>query len=217
MWSSPRPERACRKSVAASIRRLRVWPAALGFIGTLSQACSQLCLQTGVTSGCPVIRPELPGIRVRQRHISLAVATTLSSWGDFQQFSAIKAIESSGVLERAMGIEADTRSAVLLNDIVDDQRLTNPVVTRAAEIQRPRTGSLTLSAPFCPRVKFLSVHPSGRWLVGAVGIEFAVNPISPVDSIALAPLLPLEMQLRSRVLWPRCGQLSRAGGIFHDA
>ena len=70
-----------------------------------------------------------------------------------------------------MGIEADTRSAVSLNDIVDGQRLTNPVVTRAAEILRTRTGSLTLSAPFCPRVKFLSVHPSGRWLVGAVGIE----------------------------------------------
>ena len=74
-----------------------------------------------------------------------------------------------------MRIQADTRSAVSLNDIVDDQRLTNPAVTRAAEIQSTRTGSLTLSAPFCPRVKFLSVHPSGRWLVGAVGIEPTTN------------------------------------------
>src|SRR6266581_5705447 len=34
-----------------------------------------------------------------------------------------------------------------------------------------RTGSSTASAPFCPRVFLLSVHPSGRWMVGAVGIE----------------------------------------------
>jgi len=53
-------------------------------------------------------------------------------------------------MKPAMGIEADTRFAVSLKDIVDDQRLTNPVVTRAAEIQRTGTGLLTLSAPFCP-------------------------------------------------------------------
>lgn len=47
-------------------------------------------------------------------------------------------------------------------------------------------------------------------LVGAVGIEFAVYLISPADSAALASLLPLEMQLRGRVLWPRCGQFPKA-------
>jgi hypothetical protein len=46
----------------------------------------------------------------------------------------------------------------------------NPVVTHAAE-KKHRTGSSALSAAFCPRVFLLSVHPSGRWLVGAVGIE----------------------------------------------
>ncbi len=48
-----------------------------------------------------------------------------------------------------------------------------------------------------------------KMLVGAVGIEFAVNPISPADSVTLAPLLPLAMQLVSRILWPRCGQLHK--------
>ena len=37
--------------------------------------------------------------------------------------------------------------------------------------KKHRTGSLALSAPFCPRVFLLSVHPSGKWMVGAVGIE----------------------------------------------
>ena len=49
--------------------------------------------------------------------------------------------------------------------------LQNPVVTRAAEDYRTRTGSLPLSAPFCPRVFLLSPDQSKRWLVGAVGIE----------------------------------------------
>lgn len=44
-----------------------------------------------------------------------------------------------------------------------------------------------------------------KMLVGAVGIEFAVNLISPADSVALVPSLPPKMQLRDRVLWPRCG------------
>jgi hypothetical protein len=43
-----------------------------------------------------------------------------------------------------------------------------------------------------------------------VGIEFAVHLISPADSIALVSSLPPKMQLRGRVLWPRCGQLPRA-------
>jgi hypothetical protein len=34
-----------------------------------------------------------------------------------------------------------------------------------------RTGSIALSSPFCPLVNFLSPDQSGRWLVGAVGIE----------------------------------------------
>ena len=45
----------------------------------------------------------------------------------------------------------------------------------------------------------------GLEMVGAVGIEIAVHLISLADSVALAPLSPLEMQLRSLVLWPRCG------------
>jgi len=47
-------------------------------------------------------------------------------------------------------------------------------------------------------------------LVGAVGIEFSVNPISPADSVAFALFAPPKMQLDDRVLWPRCGQLPKA-------
>src|SRR5437762_4129794 len=46
----------------------------------------------------------------------------------------------------------------------------NPVVTRAAETTA-RTGSSGLFAPFCPLAFLLSACQSGRWLVGAVGIE----------------------------------------------
>src|SRR6266849_1018887 len=48
-----------------------------------------------------------------------------------------------------------------------------------------------------------------KFLVGAVGIEFAVHLISPADSIALVSSLPPKMQLVGRVLWPRCGLLPR--------
>src|SRR5258707_12818004 len=51
-----------------------------------------------------------------------------------------------------------------------DTEMVCPVVTRAAE-KKNGTRSSVESAPFCPRVFLLSVHPSGRWLVGAVGIE----------------------------------------------
>src|SRR6267378_7580081 len=44
-----------------------------------------------------------------------------------------------------------------------------------------------------------------RKRVGVVGIEFAVHLISPADSVALVRRLPLEMQLRGRILWSRCG------------
>jgi hypothetical protein len=37
-----------------------------------------------------------------------------------------------------------------------------PVVTRAAK-KKNGTGSLAQSAPFCPHVILLSVHPSERW------------------------------------------------------
>src|SRR6266566_7827846 len=47
----------------------------------------------------------------------------------------------------------------------------NPVVTRAAERIHARTGSSGLFAPFCPLAFLLSPDQSGRWLVGAVGIE----------------------------------------------
>ena len=49
-------------------------------------------------------------------------------------------------------------------------KLANPVVIRAAE-DCTGTGSLSLSAPFCPLANLLSPDQSGRWLVGAVGIE----------------------------------------------
>src|SRR5260370_32220590 len=52
-----------------------------------------------------------------------------------------------------------------------DTEMVCPVVTRAAE-KKNGTRSSVESAPFCPRVFLLSVHPSGRWMVGAVGIEF---------------------------------------------
>jgi hypothetical protein len=45
--------------------------------------------------------------------------------------------------------------------------------------KKHRTGSLALSAPFCPRVFLLSVHPSERWMGGAVGIE----PIAQILSL----------------------------------
>jgi len=32
-------------------------------------------------------------------------------------------------------------------------------------------GARVVFAPFCPRVFLISLHPSGRWMVGAVGIE----------------------------------------------
>src|SRR5438445_965358 len=38
-----------------------------------------------------------------------------------------------------------------------------------------RTGSSGLFAPFCPLVFLLSPHQSGRWLVGAVGVEPTTN------------------------------------------
>jgi hypothetical protein len=43
-----------------------------------------------------------------------------------------------------------------------------------------------------------------------MGIEFAVNPISPADSHALVSPDPPNMLLTERVLWPRCGQIARA-------
>ena len=44
----------------------------------------------------------------------------------------------------------------------------------------------------------------------AVGIEFAVNPTSPADSVALVSPDSPKMQLSDRVLWPRCGHIARA-------
>jgi hypothetical protein len=49
-------------------------------------------------------------------------------------------------------------------------KLVPPVVTRAAK-KKNGTGSSAQSAPSCPHVILLSVHPSERWMVGAVGIE----------------------------------------------
>jgi hypothetical protein len=50
------------------------------------------------------------------------------------------------------------------------QRLLIPVVTRVAK-KIYRYWSIDLICPFLPRVFLLSVHPSERWMVGAVGIE----------------------------------------------
>ena len=62
----------------------------------------------------------------------------------------------------------------------------NPAVTHAAG-ETYRTGSLVLVAAFCPGVFLLSVHPSGRWLVGAVGTELHFNSIRLMLSNALQP------------------------------
>ena len=50
-----------------------------------------------------------------------------------------------------------------------------------------RTGSLALSAPFCPRAFLLSVHSSGRWMVGAVGIEHDPRTTKSRGMTALQP------------------------------
>jgi hypothetical protein len=72
---------------------------------------------------------------------------------------------------------------------------------------------MVLSAPFCPLANLLNPDQSGRWLVGAVGVEFAVNSISPADSVALSPFVLPKMQLSDGVLWPRCGHFSRIGSM----
>jgi hypothetical protein len=45
--------------------------------------------------------------------------------------------------------------------------LKNPVVSRTAENQHTNW----ITGPICPLVFLLSLFPSGRWMVGAVGIE----------------------------------------------
>ena len=76
-----------------------------------------------------------------------------------------------------------------------------------------RARGATLEAHFnsycrlLPLAKSVSHSQQMEWLVGAVGIEFAVHPISPADSIALVLSVPRKMQLNRRVLRPRCGQL----------
>jgi hypothetical protein len=56
---------------------------------------------------------------------------------------------------------------------------------------------------------FSNYKRSKKLLVGAVGIEFAGESLSPVGSIDLALSLPLEIQLRGRVLCPRCDQFPK--------
>ena len=91
----------------------------------------------------------------------------------------------------------------------------NPVVTRAAENSRTNriVGAI---CPLCPFAISLISYRSVGWLVGAVGIEFAVHLISPADSIALVSRLPPKMQLGGRVLWPRCGLLPSEGEDLDD-
>ncbi len=48
-----------------------------------------------------------------------------------------------------------------------------------------RTGSSGLSAPFCPLAFLLSPDQSEGWLVGAMGIEFAVRAVTPSDSVVI--------------------------------
>jgi hypothetical protein len=47
---------------------------------------------------------------------------------------------------------------------------------------------MALSAPFCPLVNLLSPDQSGRWLVGAVGIEIATPFYKVLQGKELAPL-----------------------------
>jgi hypothetical protein len=72
---------------------------------------------------------------------------------------------------------------------VERMKPAHPAVTRAAE-KKHRTGSLALSAPFCPRAFLLRVHRSGRWMVGAVGIEITV--ILQIDRV-YAALQPIRL------------------------
>jgi hypothetical protein len=67
--------------------------------------------------------------------------------------------------------------------------LKNPVVNRTAENQRMNR-IIDPIAAFCPRVFLLSVQPSGRWMVGAVGIELVGRSLSLAESTALTPLHP---------------------------
>ena len=67
----------------------------------------------------------------------------------------------------------------------------NPVVTRAAE-NNARTGSSGLSAPFCSLAFLLSAYQSGRWLVGAVGIDTQSSSTAPEHR--RAALLPRVCQ-----------------------
>ena len=44
-------------------------------------------------------------------------------------------------------------------------------------------------------------------MVGAVGVETAVNLISPADSVHLVSFLTPKYSSKASVLWSRCGQL----------
>ena len=90
--------------------------------------------------------------------------------------------ESKGLQEQQTQIQSNTRVVVRLGKLQLSQRRKAcnflskiafyrlPGVTVPLEIY-PHAGSSGLFAPFWPRVFLLVVHPSERWMVGAVGIE----------------------------------------------
>ena len=62
-------------------------------------ACTQIVTHVGLPSGSRIFRTI-------GKALEHPWNKTLSLWSDFQQLQGVKAIESSGVMERAMGIES---------------------------------------------------------------------------------------------------------------
>jgi hypothetical protein len=92
---------------------------------------------------------------------------------------------------------------------VSDRR---PAIRTAESPSQNRRHSFFLNAAFCCLVLFASPIGCMRKLVGAVGIEFSVNLISPADSVAFALSIPPKIQPNGLVLWSRCGQIPSARG-----
>ena len=87
-----------------------------------------------------------------------------------------------------------------------------PVVTRAAEIWRTNR-IIDRIRPFCPLAFLVSAYQSGRWLVGAVGIELLNQILSPADCTGLIPADPLFSRLFVWVLRPSCDQNQGLNGM----
>ena len=72
---------------------------------------------------------------------------------------------------------------------------------------RMRAASYFRQKPSSTGDVFTRIHGKNG---GSMGIEFAVNLISPADSPALVSPDPPNMLLTERVFWPRCGHIARA-------